>query len=407
MRILHLFDHSIPLHSGYTFRSLQIIAHQRALGWETFHVTSPKHGEFADSVEQFDGIQFFRSPPAYGPVEIPGWNWLSVIAGSYRRLKEVAEQIKPDLIHAHSPVLNALAALPVAAKLGIPLVYEVRAFWEDAAVANDGKSERGLRYIATRALETYALRRSDGVATICDGLRSDIIARGIAPEKIVVVPNAVDRTQFLPAGDPDARLLHEHGLEGHKVAAFIGSFYPYEGLDDLIKSLGQIRARLPDIKLLLVGGGPAESDLRALVDRLDLSEHVVFVGRVPHDQVRRYYELADVMVYPRKPIRLTETVTPLKPLEAMAQKKPLIASDVGGHRELIEDGKTGLLFKAGDVTALGEAMVAFFADAEGQHAMIEQAYRYVIAERTWERSIANYAPLFDRLTNENAPKQGS
>lgn len=404
MRILHLFDHSIPLHSGYTFRSLQIISHQRALGWETFHVTSPKHGKFSESVEQIDGIQFFRSPPPSGLGKIPGLHSLSTIAGSYRRLKEVAGQIKPDLIHAHSPVLNALAALPVAAKLGIPLVYEVRAFWEDAAVANDGKSERSLRYLTTRMLETYALRRSDGVATICNGLREDIIARGIAPEKVAVVPNAVDATQFLPAGDPDPQLVQAHGLEGRKVVAFIGSFYPYEGLDDLILSLGQVRARLPDIKLLLVGGGPAQADLESQVDRLGLNEHVVFVGRVPHDQVPRYYELADVMVYPRKPIRLTETVTPLKPLEAMAQKKPLIASDVGGHRELIEDGKTGHLFTAGDVTALGDSIAAFFADPSGQHAMIEQAYRYVVAERTWARSIANYAPLFDRLTGADAVK---
>lgn len=398
MRILHLFDHSIPLHSGYTFRSLQIIRHQRALGWETFHVTSPKHGTYDDAVEEFDGIQFFRSPPPFSHIKFPGWDWLSTIAGSYRRLKEIAEQIKPDIIHAHSPVLNALAALLVASKFGIPLVYEVRAFWEDAAVANDGKSERGLRYTLSRALETFALRRADGVATICHGLRSDIIERGISPGKIVVVPNAVDANQFTPAGQADPQLLLAHGLAGHKVAAFIGSFYPYEGLDDLVRSLEQIRHRLPGIKLLLVGGGPAEPDLKRLADQLGLGEHVVFVGRVPHDQVRRYYELADVMIYPRKPIRLTETVTPLKPLEAMAQKKPLIASDVGGHRELIEDGKTGRLFKAGDIGALTDQVISFFAAPERNQAMIEEAYRYVVEERNWARSVANYAPLFDALT---------
>lgn len=398
MRILHLFDHSVPLHSGYAFRSLQIIKQQRAMGWKTFHVTSAKHQPSAAPVESVDGIEFSRCTARQVLQRVPILNMLEIIATSARRLRQVAEDVRPDLIHAHSPVLNALAAGPVARRLKIPLVYEVRAFWEDAAVANDGKSEAGPRYALTRFLETHALRRADGVATICEGLRHDIVARGVADDKVVVVPNAVAADEFPVVGPADPELKQRSGLEGAKVMAFIGSFYPYEGLDDLIRALPRALRDIPELKLLLVGGGPAEDQLRHLSEKLGLSDRVMFVGRVPHEQVQRYYALADVMVYPRKPIRLTETVTPLKPLEAMAQKKPLIASDVGGHRELIEDGRTGLLAPAGDPAGLARAIVAFFQSPDQVRTMVEDAYRFVLEERNWERSVSNYEPLFARLT---------
>ena len=404
MRILHLFDHSIPLHSGYAFRSLQIIKQQRALGWETFHVTSLKHSPSAAAFERVGDFDFYRCSGRHVLGRIPVLDMLEVIAASAKRLRQVAQEVRPDIIHAHSPVLNALAAGPVAKRLRIPMVYEVRAFWEDAAVANDGRSASSPRYALTRYLETRALKRADGVATICEGLRKDIVARGVSPEKIVVIPNAVAADEFPIAGPADPQLRQRAGLENSKVIAFIGSFYPYEGLDDLIQALPRAIKSVPELKLLLVGGGPAEEQLRQLSKKLGLSDRVLFVGRVPHEEVQRYYALADVMVYPRKPIRLTETVTPLKPLEAMAQKKPLIASDVGGHRELIIDGKTGILAPAGDLPGLAKAIADFFEMADGGRAIVEEAYRFVLEERNWARSVSNYAPLFERLT-QAAPKR--
>lgn len=398
MRILHLFDHSVPLHSGYAFRSLQIIKQQRALGWETFHVTSAKHQPSETAVENVDGIEFHRCTGRRWLQSVPGLNMLEIIATSRKRLGQVAREIRPDLIHAHSPVLNALAARPVARRMNIPLVYEVRAFWEDAAVANDGKSEGGARYALTRALETRALRQADGVATICEGLRQDIVARQVDADKVVVIPNAVAADEFPIVGPADPELKQRSGVEGAKVMAFIGSFYPYEGLDDLIHAMPRALKDVPELKLLLVGGGPAENHLRRLSETLGLSKRVLFVGRVPHEEVQRYYALADVLVYPRKPIRLTETVTPLKPLEAMAQKIPFIASDVGGHRELIEHDKTGLLFPAGDPAGLARAIVDFFEKPDQARGIVDEAYRFVLEERNWKRSVSNYVPLFERLT---------
>ena len=93
---------------------------------------------------------------------------------------------KPDILHAHSPVLNAFAALGAAKELNLPVVYEIRAFWEDAAVDHGTYNEWGLKYRIVRALETYACKKVDKILTICEGLKQDLISRGIAAEKIQI-----------------------------------------------------------------------------------------------------------------------------------------------------------------------------------------------------------------------------
>jgi hypothetical protein len=166
LRILHILDHSLPLHSGYTFRTLSILREQRRLGWETFHLTSPKQGAAASAEETVDGWQFFRTRLAAGRT-IRGVDELRLMAATRRRISEVIEKVRPHVVHPHSPVLNALPAISAARKHGLPVVYEMRASWEDAAVDHGTTTEGSLRYRASRALETFALRRADQVTTIC------------------------------------------------------------------------------------------------------------------------------------------------------------------------------------------------------------------------------------------------
>lgn len=351
MRILHILDHSIPLHSGYAFRTLAILREQRRLGWETFHLTSPKQNGGAIREESVDGWRFFRTPVINGALSrTPVLKEIQLMRATERRLSEIVREIKPDILHVHSPVLNALPALKAARRLDIPMVYEVRAFWEDAAVDHGTGSEWGPRYRASRALETYALKRADAVTTICEGLKSEILARGIAERKVTVIPNAVNVDAFSALETSDCKLMRELKLDGAVVLGFIGSFYAYEGLGILLRALPEILRYAPKVKILLVGGGPQEQTLRELA--APFGDQIVMTGRVPHDQVQLYYDLVDVLVYPRLPMRLTELVTPLKPLEAMAQRRLVAASDVGGHRELIRDGETGILFRANDELSL-------------------------------------------------------
>lgn len=399
MRILHIFDHSLPLHSGYTFRSANILREQHRLGWETHHLTSPKQLDCQAMEEDVDGLHFYRTPQPSGLLSgLPVANHWALMQATERRLLELAARLKPDLLHAHSPVLNAIPAIRVGRRLGIPVVYEIRAFWEDAAVDHGTQTEGGLRYRATRALETWAVRRADQVVTICQGLREDLMARGIPSDKIGVVPNAVDAEVFSQGGPADPELRVRLGLTGNRVVGFIGSFYAYEGLDLLIGTLPRLLELDRDIRVLLVGGGPQETHLKAQAQALGVADKVVFTGRVPHAQVGQYYDQIDLLAYPRQPMRLTNLVTPLKPLEAMAQGRLFIASDVGGHKELIEDGRTGLLFRAGDVRDLADKVVAAFNLPAGGEELRRSARRFVEEERTWVRSVARYQDIYGRLS---------
>ena len=402
MKILHVLDHSIPLHSGYTFRTLSILREQRKLGWETFHLTSPKQVNCSVPEEDVDGWHFYRTPPVTGLLgKLPGLGQNALMKQLETRLLEIATRLRPQILHAHSPVLNAIPALRVGRKLGIPVVYEVRAFWEDAAVDHGTTTEGSLRYALTRRLETSALRRAAHVFTICEGLRSDIVARGIPKEKVTVIPNAVDIESFEPGGEPDSALKAKLGLSDASVVGFIGSFYAYEGLDLLLDALPLILKHRPEVRLLLVGGGPQDAALKAQAQSLGLADKVIFTGRVPHDQVQRYYDLIDVLAYPRHSMRLTELVTPLKPLEAMAQGRVLVASDVGGHKELIRDGQTGVLFKAGRADALAQAVVNLLTNTKQLPGMRQAGREFVETERNWKNSVANYSAVYASLVAQS------
>jgi PEP-CTERM/exosortase A-associated glycosyltransferase len=392
LRILHVFDHSIPLHSGYTFRSRAILQAQQQRGWTVRGLTTPRHTQPDAKDETIDGIEFVRTP---APAKtLPGMGLFAEMDATATRLEREALQYQPDVIHAHSPALNGVPALRVGKRLGIPVVYEIRAFWEDAAVDHGTTTEGSVRYRLTRAMETYVIKRANAVTTICEGLRKDIVARGVPEQKVTVIPNAVNADAFTRRNEADVYLRRKLNLEDATVLGFLGSFYAYEGLDLLIAALPELARRIPNVKALLVGGGPQEANLKAQAQALGVADRVVFVGRVPHAEVSKYYDLVDVLVYPRHSMRLTELVTPLKPLEAMAQEHILLASDVGGHHELIEDGKTGFLFKAGDKAALVDKLVAMLADRDGWEAVRTNGRAFVESVRNWKNSVARYEQVY-------------
>ena len=400
-RILHVLDHSLPTHSGYTFRTRALMKAQLARGWDVAGVTGVRQPAPGPDVETVDGLTFHRTPPI-APVASPIREWREIGALA-RTVEDVARAWRPDLLHAHSPVLDAMAALRAGRRLGIPVLYEIRAFWEDAAVGNGTGREGSARYHLTRRLETHAVKAADAVAVICEGLRGDLIARGVDPAKIIVSPNGVDLDLF---GDPPPRddaLAVELGLgKDDAVIGFIGSFYDYEGIDDLIAAMPALVAEHVRARLLLVGGGPMEAALKAQAAASPVADSIHFVGRVPHDEVERYYSLIDILAYPRKKMRLTDLVTPLKPLEAMAQGKLVAASDVGGHRELIEDGVTGTLFAPDDPAAIAQAVVGLLAARGGWDERRRTARLFVETHRNWSSNILRYEPVYQRLLSRAA-----
>jgi len=339
MRVLHVFDHSLPHHSGYSFRSASILRALNARGIDTVQVTGPEHAHAGPVREVVGGLGF-----------------------------------------------------------GVPLIYEVRACWEDAAVSSGTTVEGSARYRASRALETFVARRADSLVVICDGLQREFIARGIPPSRVNVVGNAIN-PQALPEVDTvaAARLRESLGLTGKRIIGFFGSFYDYEGLNLLIQSLPAVLQSVPNAVIVLAGGGESESAIQQDVERLGLTSQVRLLGRVPHEQIGDCYGMADVMVFPRLQQRLTDMVTPLKPLEAMYLRTPVVASDVGGHRELIRHETTGMLFEAGNAAALAGQLTRVLSDDRLAAGLIEGGYEYVTTERLWPHMAELYEKLYRQL----------
>lgn len=401
-RVLHVLDHSLPLHSGYTFRTRAILKAQQVLGLDVRGITGLRHqANIKDEaplspVETVDGLTFHRTPgEVSGPMLVSETREITALAAAIR---ELAEEWRPDIIHAHSPALCGGGAWRAARSMGIPFVYEIRAFWEDAAVGNQTGTEGSMKYRMTRALETQIVRRADAVFTICEGLREDLIARGIKPGKIGVMPNGVDLSLF---GDPpprDEALGKELSLTPDTpVVGYIGSFYDYEGVDDLIAAMPILRQQHPEAQLLLVGAGERDKEWREAAAALPEPGAVIFTGRVPHNQVERYYSLIDVLAYPRKASRLTDLVTPLKPLEAMAQRRIVAASDVGGHRELITHGETGYLFAPDDPAACAATLHEVLSVREEWDAVRDRGVAHVQSHHDWQTNVARYQDVYHLL----------
>jgi len=394
MKILHILDHSLPIHSGYAFRTAEILKSQRAMGWYVAALTGPKHNLYAKSPIEGDGEDYVRAPFTAGFRRAPGpLKQLGVVTALRRAIFRLCEQTSFDVLHAHSPSLNGIAALSVGRRLGIPVVYEMRASWEDAAVDHGTSAYGGIRYQLTRASETRVLRRADAVVTICDGLKNEICSRGIAAEKVTVVPNAVDTRAFRPADERGAELKPRFDAAGRVVVTFCGSFYNYEGLGLLVDAVGALASSKPEILLLLAGGGEQERQLADEIRSRDLSGHVRMLGRVPQSTVNELYMMADACVFPRHRNRLTDMVTPLKPLEAMAAGGVVVASSVGGHRELVSDGETGFLFEADEINSLVQVLGRTL-DAAPLTGLRKAARDFVVSNRTWKATCARYLDTY-------------
>ena len=402
LTVLHVLDHSLPVHSGYAFRSDAILQTQMRRGWQVSAVTSPKHAESSNGAwtpeERVRGVTYGRTLGCRRS-RLPLISEWRVMAALTRRLAAIARERRPDVLHAHSPILNGLPALWVGRRASIPVVYEMRALWEDAAVDHGSYGQGSWKYRLGKALETLVCRAADHVAALCEGLKTELWARGVPADRVTVVPNGVDLGTFRPS-DPDSAFLRRWNLVGRRIVAFMGSYYRYEGLDLLLDAMEQLGTTMPDVTLVLLGGGEMEAELRCRVARAPLAGRVVIAGTLPQDRLPSIYALADVLAYPRRSIRLTELVTPLKPLEAMAMGKAVVASDVGGHRELVRDGETGLLFPAGDSVALAETLRRLLENAELRRALERQAADWVRRERSWEKTTAAYAEVYARAVQQ-------
>ncbi len=398
IRVLHVLDHSWPVLDGYSQRSRSIIAAQRSLGVRPAVVTSPLHNldDPASAEVDLDSIHHFRIPNRSGVLWqaiLHCWPFLreaAVIRLLQERIGSLLANGNCDLVHAHSPALCGVAALQAARTRRLPFVYEVRSFWEDGVA----QSPSSLRYRLSRALETHVVRRADAIVGISRPILQDLASRGVPAARLFHVPNGVDSVRFSP-GPRDAALSAKLGIQGIPTLGFLGTLFPWEGVAWLVHAAAALHGRGVSFKLLIVGDGAETGAIRAAIAKENAGDYVSYLGRVPFEDVQRYYSVMDMMVYPRRSLRITELVTPLKPLEAMALAKPVLGSAVGGIRELIEPDVTGVLFEADSIDDFCRQAQRLLADEEIRRKLGERARTMVRGERNWETLARRYEEVYD------------
>jgi glycogen synthase len=409
MRVLHVLDVSVPILAGYASRSRSIVHHQSALGHVPSVVTSPRHASPVES-ETIDGIHYHRTHvrKTHLPQSIVRQPLLlegREMTATFRRILQAASKEKAEIIHAHSPILCGLPAYAAAKRLGIPCVYEIRAFWEDAAVDAETNREGSPKYRAIQAGEKWLVEHVDAPVAICKGIREDLRRRGVKRE-IFLAENGVSVGSFVPR-PKNSELLQKYGLEGKTVVGYIGTFAPFEGVPDLVTALIQILSDGDEVRGLIIGKGATHSACREAVRAAGLSNKIHVLDPIPHELVPDYYSVTDILVYPRTKSRITDLVTPLKPLEAMAMEKTVIGSNVGGLKELIREGETGLIYPAGDASALKRVILSAARDVDLRARLGTNGRAYVTNERTWEGLARHYQSVYQAALTHHGRSSGS
>ncbi|MEZ4232260.1 MAG: glycosyltransferase [Polyangiaceae bacterium] len=383
---------SLPAQTGYSIRTSYIIKGQAKLGYESYGVTSARHPKPEASVEVVEGVSYRRTPELTGP-QPPLVREARLMSALFRSASRAIRDWKPDIVHAHSPMLVGLPAMLAARRHRLPFVYEVRDLWENASVVHGKFREGSLQYRLARGGDTRVFQNADAVVTICQAMRDHIAPRVGRLTDLHVIANGVTAGNFVPQ-DPSPELLARYGVEGKRLFGFLGSFEPWEGLPDLIAAVPKVVAEVRDAHLIVVGGGHMDQPVRDLVKQRRLDAHVTFTGRVPHAEVQQLLALPELLVYPRVSSLVTELTTPIKPLEAMAMARPVLVSDVKALLELARPGETGLAFRAGDVDDLARNIVKLLDDAELRQRLGRNARAYVERERDWDTLVAGYADVY-------------
>lgn len=406
--ILHVVGKALPkTQSGYTLRTHYTARAQLETGLRVSVVG--QMGEAppnAPSQEVIDGVTY-HSVAGQDRTSQTHEEWLDAnIAG----VAEIVEEIKPSVLHAHSDFFNAITAQTVGAHFGIPVVYESRGFWEESWLSRISQKHAisdweavaarwGMpdAYTLRRSRETRARGHAGHVFTLAPVMKSYIEEQGLSGPRISLVPNAVNAGDF-PVLSRDAELAEELNIPEHAVVVgYISSIVEYEGIDTLLEAFHSVRERSThDLRLVIVGGGPFLANLKERNARLGGTD-VMFTGKVSHENVLSYYSLIDIFVVPRKPSRVCQLVTPLKPFEAFSTGRTVIMSDVEALREIaLESGAAGL-FEAGNSESLTVRLQEFIDDEELRRRLAEAGAAWVRSVRTWSANADVYRRVYGEL----------
>lgn len=420
LRVLHLLTNSLPhTQSGYSLRSHRILTALRGQGIDSIALTRtgyPVMVGFPTAREEdvVDGVRYVRTLPARLPQ-----TQQERLEAEVARAVELVGHFRPHVIHATTNYQNALVAQAVSDATGLPWMFEVRGLMEKTWVASR-KSEQSRaraaeseRHDLIAAKEAEQARDSDAVVTLSGTMADVLESRGVERDTITLVPNGID-----------ASLLHGHvsmqkaramiGLDtlphfstkAYLIGA-VGALVDYEGYDVLLRAVAHLVAdeRTPEdlrvrIAVVLAGDGVARPGLMALAEELGIANRVHLPGRVPRDEARRWVEALDVVVVPRRDVEVARTVTPQKPIEALALGRPLIISDLPALQEVVTGSGGTVLAEcavAGDSRSLAQAIVSVYAAGppDERSAALAEGLAF---QRRWPALAVRYQEVYSRVT---------
>ncbi|WP_122466460.1 glycosyltransferase [Brevundimonas lutea] len=397
--LMYVAASSFPHHiTGYAARTHSLVKAIGRSGWRVETVTRPGYPADRNDSQAMTGREasFETDGVVYTRLAGPPSNttpYDEYVEAASRSLFGHIEKCRPALVHAASNYVNAAPALAAARRAGLPFLYEVRGLWELTNAARAPHWEGSERFELQRQQETFVAQEADAVVAISEGLRRELVSRGVDERKIAVVPNSVDPQVFSPR-PKDERLQTSLGLGDRRVLGFLGSMTGYEGLVDLVSALSRLRKDGLDVCALLVGDGPAFREVREAAREQGVEEHLIMPGRVPHADAPRWYSVMDIAVYPRRPARVTELVPPLKPLEAMAMELPVVASNVSAISETVIHGSNGFLFDKGDLDGLIQVLGGVLDQPDESRAIGRAARADVERRFTWTRAAENLGLVY-------------
>jgi len=400
-RVLHLVNDALPTTSaGYTIRTHEIVLAQQAAGLDPHVVTRCGFPVTQGTLDgrrlvMLDDIPYHRLLPWRMPARAD-----KAAALGLELAARLTGQLKPSVLHAASNYANAMIALALGQRYGLPVVYEVRGFWEDTWLSRHPRGvdlARSELYQRNRDLETRCMLAADLVVTLGEAMRDEIVARGVPAEKVLIVPNAVSQEFLRPLPDAEA-LRTELGIKpAEHVVGVVSTLVPHEGLGTLLEATQLLRERGLPVRVLIVGDGPDRSALQRQAADLGLGEAAIFTGRVPAAKVREFHALLDVFVVPRTPDRVCQLVTPLKPVEAMASGLCVVTSDVRALAEIIKPDVTGALTIPQDPVALADTLELLVSSPDVRRKLGDNAREWVARDRTWAHNAARYRDAYTRL----------
>jgi glycosyltransferase involved in cell wall biosynthesis len=399
-RVLHIVTDALPSTSaGYTVRTQEIALAQRAAGLDPHVVTRIGFPVTAGSVDgratvTVDGVPYHRLLPWVMPGRMD-----ALYETHLRYAAGLTARLRPAVLHAASNYANAVIALALRDATRLPVVYEVRGFWEDTWLSRHaGTKDLKLsdRYLRTRALETHCMKSADLVVTLGEAMRDEILERGVDPDKVIIVPNGVSEEFLRPLPDDQGRLRASLGIKpGEHVVGLVSSLVAHEGIGTLLEAVKILNDRGVRTRALIVGDGPERPALQRQAEALGID--AIFPGRVPMSQVRAYHAVLDAFVVPRTPDRVCQLVTPLKPIEAMASGLPVVVSGVRALSEIVNDKVTGLVSAPLDPAALADALSGLLDNPELRAELGANAREWVARDRTWAHNAARYREAYERL----------